>query len=207
MLENQNPRSDPLFNAEPLFLTTDTGQKIRILTPHEHDAILRVIQMDHSRTLFNIAFFTGMRYIEIERLHEHPEWVFKDRKIIHLDREAQRKVRRSTPERNVPIAPQIQGELPYFFRNKKPPSIQVWNRNLKRWAKNAGISEDGEGIVPKMCRASIETWMYLAGIPAEQICLRQGHDKLTSLNHYQAFTGAFTIAEKEEIKTRLAGWH
>ena len=36
------------------------------------------------------------------------------------------------------------------------------------------------------------------------ICLRQGHDSFTSMNHYQALP--FTEAEKAEIKRRLAGW-
>jgi len=83
--------------------------------------------------------------------------------------------------------------------------MKVWGENLKRWAGKAGITT--EGIVPKMNRATIETWMYVAGIPMNEICLRQGHDKLTSLNHYQAISQAFTSGEIHEIKKRLAGWH
>jgi len=46
--------------------------------------------------------------------------------------------------------------------------------------------------------------MVAAGIPLNIVCLRQGHDKLTSMNHYQGLP--FTEAEKVEIQRRLAGW-
>lgn len=191
--------------AEAIYLTTEKGEKIRILTPGEYDRIIDVIDKDYLRTLFNVCFFTGMRYIEVQRLHQHPEYWKRDRQVIYLDREAQRKVKRTTPERWVPIPPQLQGEIAYFFRNKTPPSRKVWGEDLKRWAIAAEIG--AEGIVPKMTRATIETWMYIAGLPPHEICLRQGHDKLTSINHYQALAQAFMASEVHEIKKRLAGWH
>ena len=193
-----------MTETEVIFLTTKKGAKIRILTPSEYDRLIKVIEKDHLRTLLSVCLFTGMRYVEIRRLHQHPDYWLRDRQVIYLDRSAQKKVKRTTPERWVPVVPQLQGELPYFFKNKKPPVLKVWGENLKRWATAAGITT--EGITPKMTRASIETWMYVADIPTNEICLRQGHDKLTSLNHYQAISQAFTTAEIHEIKTRLAGW-
>lgn len=187
---------------EPLFITTRKGEKIRILTPFDYDIFITKIEKDYLRTIFNIYFWTGMRYIEGKRLYEHPEWILKERKLIYLPREAQLKKKRITPERKIPIPPQISGEISYFFKNQKPPSSKVWNHDLKLWAKKAGMEDIG--IVPKMTRASIESWMYTAGIPESDICLMQGHDKLTSLNHYRSI--GFTEAEKIEIKKRLAGW-
>jgi len=61
-----------------------------------------------------------------------------------------------------------------------------------------------EGIVPKTTRKSIESWMFIAGLPMNFICLRQGYDSFISMNHYQALP--FTEAEKSEIKRRLVGW-
>lgn len=188
--------------VEPLFLTTDKGRKIRILTPFDYDIFVANIDKDYLATLFNVCFWTGMRYVEVRRLYQHPEWVLKERKTIHLPREAQRKAKRTTPERIIPIPPQISGELSYFFKNKKPPSRKVWDDDLHRWAKKSDF--DTLGITSKMTRASIESWMYAAGMLPNDICLRQGHDNLTSLRHYQVL--AFTEAEKYEIKKRLAGW-
>jgi len=188
--------------VEPIFLTTKEGSKVRILTPYDYDRYVSNIDKDYLRTVFNIAFWSGMRYIEVQRLYRHPEWVLKERKNIYLPREAQQKVKRISPERYIPIPDQINGELSYFFKNQKPPVLKVWNDNLKRWAKKAGF--DLMGISPKMTRASIESWMYQAEISPGTICQRQGHDRLTSLNHYMAIP--FTEAERIEIKKRLAGW-
>lgn len=190
---------------EPIFITTNKGDKIRILTPDEFDRFTAAIpdKMPHLKTLFNIAFFTGMRYVEIQRLHKHPEWWQKDRGTIYLPREAQLKVKRTTPERYIPLPPQLIGEMPYFFKNKQPPQRKVWGENIKRWAIKSGFESD-LGFTPKMTRASIESWMFMAGIPVNQICLRQGHDKLTSLNHYQAIP--FKESEKIEIRKRLSSW-
>lgn len=190
--------------TEPLVLTTDKGDKIRILTPFEYDTFVANIDKDYLRTLFNLCFWTGMRYIEVQRLYEHQDWILQMRRAIHLPRDAQLKAKRVAPERNVPIPAQLQGELAYFFKNQKPPVLKVWGENLKRWAKKAGI--EPIGITPKMTRATLESWMYAAGISPNDICLRQGHDKLTSLNHYQTLSALFLESERTEIKKRLAGW-
>lgn len=187
---------------EPIFITTDKGQKIRILVPQDVDALVNVITKDHLRTLFAICFWTGMRYVEVRRLYQHKEWIMEGRRQIKLDREAQQKPRRLAPERYVPIPPQIEGELKYFFKNQRPPSPQNWNNDLTRFAERAGLGT--EGILPKMTRASIESWMFAAGLPESWICLRQGHDKLTSLKHYQGIP--FVESEVLEIKQRIAGW-
>lgn len=196
---------------EPIYITTEKGQKIRILTPDEYDTFVAAIPIEktsHLRTLFTIAFFTGMRYIELQRLYIHPEWVQKDRGVIYLPREAQLKVKRVTPERYIPIPQQISDLLPYFFKNKHPPVRKVWDENLKRWAVKSKLAESEDkaiGFVAKMTRASIESWM-MAVYPEKYnwVCLRQGHDKLTSLNHYQAIP--FKESEKVEIKRRLSSW-
>lgn len=190
------------METEIVVLTTNNGSKIRILVPAEYDKILAVIDKPYLKTLFRIAFFTGMRYKELLRLHEHPKWVMPDRGYIYLDRQAQLKVKRTTPERYIPIAPQIMGELPYFFQNKKPPCRKVWGEDLKRWAEEADLC--GVGIVPKMTRASIESWMVVSGMPLNEICQRQGHDNITSLKHYQGI--AFKAGEIYEIRQRLSGW-
>ena len=78
----------------------------------------------------------------------------------------------------------------------------VWNRNLKRWAVASGLGE--KGMSSKTTRKSIESWMISADIPLNVVCLRQGHDSLTSMRHYQGLP--FTDSERSDIKRRLAGW-
>ena len=188
---------------EPFFITSNTDRKVRVLSPFDYDKIISNIDKDYLRTIFNVCFWSGMRYVEVQRLYNHPEWLMRERNSILLPREAQKKVKRAAPERYIhPIPPQMVSELPYFFKNRQPPVAKVWSENLKRWADKSGLGT--EGIVPKTTRKSIESWMYVAGMAMNTICLRQGHDSLTSLNHYQALP--FTEAEKIEIKRRLAGW-
>jgi len=188
--------------VEPIYLTMEKGSKVRIFTPEEQDRIHGRIEKPYLRTIFEVLFWTGVRYVEGQRLHEHPEYWQKDRGVIHLGREAQRKVRRVAPERYIPVPPQLSLVLPYFFTNEGPPHINTWRENLLRWAVAAGM--DTTGITVKSTRATLESWMCAAGLPINWICLRQGHSALTSLNHYQAIP--FTPAEILEIKRRLAGW-
>lgn len=144
-----------------------------------------------------------MRYIEIQRLYENPEWVMKERKAIHLPEEAQKKKKRKQKERYIyPIPPQLESILRYFFEGKKPPEKTTWNKNLQRWPIKADLNP--YGLSAKTTRKSIESWMVAAGVPILEICLRQGHDSITSMRHYQGL--AFTDSEKAEIKKRLAGW-
>ena len=141
--------------------------------------------------------------MEVQRLYENPVWVMRERGVIYLGRDASKKVKMKLKQRHIPIPPQLTGELPYFFKNKKPPIRKVWWTNLKRWAREAEIGD--VGITPKMTRASIESWMLISGIPDFAVCNRQGHDRVTQLNHYMGLP--FTRAEVIEIKSRLAGWN
>ena len=40
----------------------------------------------------------------------------------------------------------ILGKGSCCFSNKRPPVQAVWNRNMKRWAVNAGLGEKGAGF-------------------------------------------------------------
>jgi len=46
--------------------------------------------------------------------------------------------------------------------------------------------------------------MLKSGIPEIEIYLRQGHDPITSLKHYQSLS--FTDYEPKDIKKRLIEW-
>jgi hypothetical protein len=175
----------------------------RILGPYEVDLFRDSISKNYLTTIFDVCLWSGMRYVEVQRLYDNPEWWLRARKAIHLPEEAQRKTKRKQRERYIhPIPPQLENILGYFFENKKPPSQSAWNENLLRWGEKSDL--DIQGLSSKSTRKSIESWMIAAEIPLNIICLRQGHDSLTSMNHYQGLP--FTEAEKTEIKRRLAGW-
>lgn len=174
----------------------------RILGPFESDLLRESIEKDYLRTIYDVCLWTGMRYIEVQRFYSHPEWWMSLRKCVHLPAEAQKKVKRTQIERYVhPIPAQLETILPYFHKNTKPPSLQAWNQNLARWSVKSGLNSIG--LSAKSTRKSIESWMICAGIPLHVVCLRQGHDSLTSMQHYQGLP--FAEDELTEIRRRLAG--
>lgn len=193
-----------LQGLPPLLICSEKGTAVRAFTPAEVDALKMAIKQQHHRTLFNILLWTGMRYVEAKRLHEHPEYVLRTRGYIDLPLDVERKLegKRTPPRRQIPIPQQISGDLDIFFQNQAPPTIQVWGKNLKRWADQAGIGS--EGVSPKSTRKTIESWMIVIDMPINKVCLRQGHDSVTSMGYYQNM--AFTYDEIAEIKRRLASW-
>lgn len=184
--------------SEPNFIITPGGSKIRILGPFEVDNLVSAIGRDYLRNLFNMCFWTGMRYTEIQYLHASPG-SYSD-SLIHLKME--KTTIRTTPPRDIPVPTQIQDIIPEFFKSRSPPTGKVWNDSLKRWAQKSGITS--EGIVPKTTRMSIESWMVAAEIPYLKICQRQGYNIAGELSQYHSVL--FDENEKIEIVNRLSGW-
>lgn len=182
---------------EPILVT-----KTRVLGPYESDTLREEIPKKYLQTIYDVCLWSGMRYVEVQRFWEHPEWWQLGRKAIHLPEMAQRKAKRKQKERYIhPVPPQLENVINYFHDNPKPPSQNSWNEDLQRWAKNSGL--DPKGISSKSTRKSIESWMISADIPLHIVCLRQGHDSLTSMRHYQGLP--FSEPERVEIRRRLAG--
>lgn len=174
----------------------------RILGPYESDTLREGIPKSYLQTIYDVCLWTGMRYIEVQRFWEHQEWWQPGRRAIFLPEMAQRKAKRKQKERYIhPVPHQLENVIRYFHDNPKPPSQNAWNENLKRWAENSRL--DPIGITSKSTRKTIESWMISAEMPLHVVCLRQGHDSLTSMRHYQGLP--FTEIEKAEISRRLAG--
>jgi hypothetical protein len=180
-------------------LTTADGTKV--LTVEEYDKFLQAIPEDKS-IIFEINTITGLRYVELQRLHDHPEWYFKNRNQIILPHEAQKKVKQKAPKRTIDKLPST---FSYIFRQftegERPPERTSWNRDLARWSLRTGIIPK---IGNKTPRKTIESWMLKSGIPEFEIYSRAGHDPITSLKHYQSLS--FTVYEMRDIKKRLTEW-
>lgn len=176
---------------------------VRILTPREYETLKAAIPKDQYKTVFDILLITGMRYTEVLRLHSNPSWYNEKRNIIHLPEEAQKKHKRRQLERTIhPLPSMFNYLLKDFWQARRPPLESTWNKDLQRWAKIAGISPYGLSV--KSTRKTIESWMISAGVPESTVCLRQGHDSLTSMRHYQGL--AFSDDEIRDIKKQLTAW-
>jgi integrase len=178
-----------------------TADGTKILTVQEYDTFINCVP-EKMRAIFEISTITGLRYIELQRLYQNPQWYYKERNQIILPKEAQKKKKQFLPKRTIDKLPST---FPYIFASfingKKPPNRFTWFKDLARWSLKAGIEPK---VGPKSSRKTIESWMLKAGIPEIEIYSRQGHDPITSMRHYQSLS--FTDYELNSIKKRLSEW-
>lgn len=177
--------------------------EIRILTPNEYLKLRSSIAQDRHKTLLDVLLITGMRYVEVQRLWDHPEWYIERENIIHLPQEAMKKAERRQLERTItPLPSMFHYIMKDFCEFRRPPDESNWNRGLMRWAQAAGIHP--YGLSAKTTRKTIESWMVSAGVEVTSVCLRAGHDNLTSMRHYQGLS--FNDEERSAIKKQLVSW-
>jgi len=185
------------------FKTPIIRRKVRILRPNEYKALLRNCTKPHHRTMLQALLYTGMRYIELQRLQKYPSWFDTD--FINLPRIADRKVMRTQPERTVRLNQTGKTVIEYFLRLDEPlPAYQNWRDNMRRWGERAKLDPQGLGV--KTTRKTIESWLmfYYGQNRMAEIALSQGHDTLTSLNHY--LNMPFTQVDRLEMQPLIEGW-
>ncbi len=167
------------------------------------EALRWAIRKRDHRTLFDTLLYTGMRYVEANRLHKHPEWFLDERRSIHLPKEASRKKKRTVSERYVYLSARGMSIITHFFTMEREiPGTHTWTENMKRWGEEAVSGT--EGLSAKSTRKTWESWLYVRGYPEAAIYLSQGHDPRTALKHYLNLP--FSPSEKEEIRQYTMGW-
>lgn len=73
---------------------------------------------------------------------------------------------------------------------------------MQRWGKAAGLSPYELSV--KTTRKNLESWMITVEVLESSVCLRQGHDSLKSMRHYQGL--AFSEGGLKDIKRQLTAW-
>ena len=181
---------------------------VRILRPAEYDMLLDTIYRRRGkyryREIINALLYTGMRYIELQRFREHPEWFDKKTRSIYLPPEASKKRKRTMRERYVYLSTQgiIHVENFILYVEDMPDRVTL-NNTLRYWGKKSGLGE--KGISVKTFRKTWESWLvvsYPTALPL--IAMSQGHTLITAMQHYLNLP--FTKEDIEEIKIRTAGW-
>lgn len=178
-----------------------TSDGTKVLTVEEYDKFLQAIP-EKKRVIYELNTITGLRYVELQRLHDNPAWYHKSRNQIILPAAAQKKVKQKQVKRTIDKLPStFHYMFKQFIEGPRPPERISWWRSLGRWSLEAGIEPK---VGPKTPRKTIESWMLKAGIPEIEIYSRQGHDPYTSMMHYQSLS--FTDYEMRDIKKRLSEW-
>jgi len=177
---------------------------VRILRPLEYEAIRGAIPKLHHQIILDTLLFTGMRYIELERLKKNPSWYDVQGGYIYLPPEASRKKKRTMRERYVYLSSRGKAIIPLFLKLKEGmPSRIAWNENIKRWSVKAGL--DPVGLSAKTTRKTWESWLMVAyPEKALLIAMSQGHTQLTAMEHYLNLP--FTKEDIEKIKEYVQGW-
>lgn len=174
----------------------------RILRPIEFELLLEGAKTEENQLRLQVALITGMRFEELRRFDDHPEWYTKEENFIMLPEEY--KVKRRHHRRYIKL-PRIAKEIiPRFFELKlKFPSIHTWIENLKRWMTNAGLDPSYMGA--RSLRKTWESWLVVS-FPdrLQEIVLSQGHTRDTALTHY--FNIPFTEKDRQMMRKWIDGW-
>jgi len=177
---------------------------VRVLRPKEYKDLRGIIpQMPH-RIFLDTLLYTGMRYIEVQRLKDNPGWHDKESETIHIPAEGSKKKKRTMKERWVYLNDYGNKTVSDYLDLKESlPVRSGWIKNLKRWAEYVGI--DPAGLCAKTTRKTWESWLVTAYPKAiVLIAMSQGHTQLTAMQHYLNLP--FTPSETDEIKKMVAGW-
>jgi integrase len=180
---------------------------VRILRPQEYEDLLEAIPNEGARINLRILLYTGVRYVEAERLLLNPQWFDSEAGKILMPPEAQRKERELDEikdNRVIYTTQACRDLLPTFFKGSLPVR-GGWDQNLKRWAKKAKL--DPLGICAKTTRKTWESWLlsfYGEGIMIS-VCTSQGHSKATSMEHYTS--DPFSESDRERISGYVGGWN
>jgi integrase len=180
----------------------------RILRPYEY-LILRNQLNEDQQLILDSLLLTGMRYEELLRFHDHPDWL--DDGSIHLPAEAVLKGRaiKDPDERQRWVRLSIRGKavLPHLQRVAMPGRV-AFDQMLKRKGLKAIEASPGfnpSKISAKSMRKTYTSWLR-AYYPhmSDYIFLSMGHSSRTELRHYLGIP--FTERDKQEMKEWVEGW-
>lgn len=178
-------------------------RRVRILRPDEHE-LLRSGLSDIHLIQYEAAFYTGMRWIELQRLQEHPNWL--DGRFINLPKGAAKKQKIEFDERTVRLnKPGEKAVATFLNRDIKLPTRAGWGQILKRCAGEVGLIN--EALCAKTTRKTWESWCVIVNkennTALNIIVLSQGHTKETSVKHYLGLP--FTPKDEAGMVKYVAG--
>jgi len=174
-------------------------EKVRIFRPFEAKLFMEkgIPKFEH-QIGFKALLYTGMRYIECQRLKDNPSWF--DGNFIKLP---SLKVKARQKERWIRLNPRGKEIVSSYINSKGIlPTKATWRENLRRWAININLEPDA--LCPKTTRKTWESWLtFYYGTRAE-IPQSQGHTGAVAFQHYLSLP--FTDEDKYAMKEFVDGW-
>ncbi len=167
-----------------------------ILRPSEFKQISNMVSRKYE-IIFSALLLTGMRYEELVRFRQHPEWF--DGSFIHLPPETgQKKVKRQSPERWVRLSIAGKAMIKSLF-DISLPSVESADQYIHYTFPLI------EHFSVKSFRKTWESWLVFY-YPGKEILIAesQGHTSVIQFKHY--LNMPFTDKDRLEMKDYVEGW-
>ena len=174
--------------------------QVRILRPVEFET-LREAMDPNTRRICTSLLLTGMRYAELQRLRENPDWL--DGKFVYLPRGSMLKVKAKQKERAIRLSDMGKTLLQDLFQVPHPlPELPALDMKLRRLSRRI---LEGNPINNKSFRKTWESWLaFYYPEKALQIALSQGHTTTTQYEHYLNIP--FDDEDRREMRKWVEGW-
>ena len=167
-----------------------------ILRPSEYEQIIFESNNKY-QIIFSCLLYTGMRYEELKRLRENPNWI-DPRGFIHLPASAQKKQKRVDPERWVRLSYRGREAIKRLYDLRDMPSAITIDHYIKRnWP-------EPRSFAMKSFRKTCESWLVFYFQNPILVAQSQGHTMITQFNHYLSMP--WTESDRLGMKTHLEGW-
>jgi integrase len=197
---------------------------VRILTPREYEALLSQIHKSSLVKLVRVLMLTGMRYEEVLKLKANPDHFSEAERSVWV---RSGKLKAKSPERYVPLTEAGTLAVKAFLADKRTiyPAASVMSKNLTSWAAKAELTpilagqmkdlsganvgkerKNVYGMSVKVFRRSWENWLLMIYPDRTMDIMKaQGHDVLSSSNHYAG--AVFSANDVERIRAYVADWN
>ena len=196
--------SKGFFRQETIIAPFTQGGRlqVRIFRPWELKALLSAIPKKQNKTQFEFLFYTGMRYIEAQAVHEREDLF--DGEHIHLIPKLIKKPKCTIKDRYVKLSPVGRRVAEDYFKLEKGlPHWNTWRENLQRWALKGKI--DPSFMSTKSTRKTWESYLIFT-YPQwrDAIFITMGHSEMTALKNYVNLP--FSQVNKDNMRRFVAGW-
>ncbi len=174
--------------------------EVRILRPMEFEKLRDAMDVDTMK-ICTALLLTGMRYAELCRFRENPDWL--DGKFVHLPRGSMLKVKAKQRERAIRLSDMGKTLVPDLFQSLYSlPELPALDMKLRRLSKRI---LEGAPVNNKAFRKTWESWLvFYYPDKSLQIALSQGHTTTTQYEHYLNIP--FDDDDGKEMRKWVEGW-
>ena len=174
--------------------------EVRILKPVEFETVRDAMDPDMRKTSTSLLL-SGMRYAELQRFRENPDWL--DGKFIYLPKGSMLKVKAKQRERTIRLSDMGKTLIHDLFQVLHPlPELPTFDMKMRRLSQRI---LDGTPANNKTFRKTWESWLvFYYPEKALQIALSQGHTTTTQYEHYLNIP--FDDDDRKEMRKWVEGW-